>query len=711
MRRFLLGVALVFMAAAVCPAADDSPGDRRLADYFKAETARLQDACLDGDWKDRAALRQQLAEMLGLHPMPERTPLEATVTGMTELEDIVIEKLHFQSRPGLYVTANFYRPKTQDGPLPAILYVCGHANVRKDGVSFGNKAGYHHHGAWFARNGYVCLTIDTLQLGEIEGIHHGTYRYDRWWWNSRGYTPAGVECWNGMRAIDYLQSRPEADGEKIGVTGRSGGGAYSWFIAAMDERIKAAVPVAGITDLENHIVDDCVEGHCDCMFMVNTFRWDYPRLIALVAPRPLLISNTDKDRIFPLDGVVRTHVVAQEIYNAYDADKKLGLHITEGPHKDTQELRIHSFVWFNRFLKGEDAVIDDPAEKFLEPEQLKVFTTLPGDELNTTIDETFVATASEPTVPESKDQWQEMREGWRAKLRDKTFRGWNYLDGATGKSGDASNADGFVVRRVQHSAMRPMIRKDAKRGGLAPGGSGARMEYDPFVTSIYVIHREGVKRPSAIRLHVLDDAGWEDIGPVLGLDADGKPSDFGKQPVTEAGRFAAEFDRLNDSDEAIAFIAPRGIGPTAWTDDKKERTHIRRRFMLLGQTLDGMRVLDVRRAIQGLTAAGPYRDTSISLHGSGNAAVLALYAAVFEPGIDRVELIDMPASHREGPDLLNVLRILDLPQTVALVAERCPVVLHSDQPDAWSYARQVAERLGWGSDRVTVVPVEEAATK
>ena len=78
---------------------------------------------------------------------------------------------------------------------------------------------------WFASNGYVCLVVDTLQLGEIGATHHGTYNLDRFWWHSRGYTPAGVECWNGIRGIDYLVSRPEVDPEKIGVTGISGGGA------------------------------------------------------------------------------------------------------------------------------------------------------------------------------------------------------------------------------------------------------------------------------------------------------------------------------------------------------------------------------------------------------------------------------------------------------------------------------------------------------
>ena len=125
-----------------------------------------------------------------------------------------------------------------------------------------------------------------------------------WWWASQGYTPAGVEAWNGIRGIDYLQSRPEVDGERIGVTGRSGGGAYSWWVAALDERVKAAVPVAGITSMRNHVVDGCVEGHCDCMYQLNSQGWDFAMISSLVAPRALLISNTDKDRIFPLDGVV-----------------------------------------------------------------------------------------------------------------------------------------------------------------------------------------------------------------------------------------------------------------------------------------------------------------------------------------------------------------------------------------------------------------------
>src|SRR5205814_1204081 len=183
-------------------------------------------------------LKREFLDMLGLDPLPEKTPLKAKTTGTIERSGVTIEKVHFQSKPGLYVTGNLYLPASggREPPVPgptggsrpplakshpAILYVCGHSNRGRDG----NKTAFQDHGLWFASNGYVCLVVDTLQLGEIAGIHHGTYREGRWWWHDRGYTPAGVECWNGVRAIDYLLTRPDVDPNKVGVTGISGGGA------------------------------------------------------------------------------------------------------------------------------------------------------------------------------------------------------------------------------------------------------------------------------------------------------------------------------------------------------------------------------------------------------------------------------------------------------------------------------------------------------
>ena len=172
------------------PAPFDKYFARRVAELSRPE---WQDDITPENWPARQAqMRRQLQRMLGLDPWPARGDLLPFVTGTVAGDGYIVEKLQFQSSPGLYVTANLYRPVQVPQPLPAILYVCGHASVVEKVVSMGNKTHYQHHGVWFARHGYVCLIIDTIELGEIRGVHHGTYDKGRWWWAARGYTPAGV---------------------------------------------------------------------------------------------------------------------------------------------------------------------------------------------------------------------------------------------------------------------------------------------------------------------------------------------------------------------------------------------------------------------------------------------------------------------------------------------------------------------------------------
>jgi len=680
----LVGGVLASDAAFAQQTKEPSPADRMLSEYFQSETKKLQDGCLSDiktleEWKaKRPVYKQQLLEMLGLDPLPEKTPLKATTTGTGEQEQFTVENLHFQSLPGLYVTANLYIPKGLTKPVPAVLYVCGHGGVKKDGVSYGCKVSYQHHGEWFARNGYVCLTIDTLQLGEIEGIHHGTYRYNMWWWNCRGYTPAGVEAWDCIRALDYLETRKEVDANRIGVTGRSGGGAYSWWIAAIDDRIKVAVPVAGITDLQNHVVDGCVEGHCDCMFIVNTYRWDYPLVAALVAPRPLLISNSDKDTIFPLDGVLRVHEKVRRIYKLYGAEKNLGLQITEGPHKDTQELRTHAFVWFNRFLKGEDSVIRVPAEPLLQPQQLRVFEKLPTDEINTKIQETFVPMASPCSVPQSKEEWAALRDGWMKALREKVFRGW-----PTDREAGPLDVDQVFT------AQADGVRLTAYDFNSQPN---VRLRF-------FLMGLTDLADPKGVTLTVLDESTWTQWLSGMRVKFADRLGVYSLPEADPAG-FEALQGMLKSERSLFAFLCPRGIGATAWTGDEKKQTQIRRRFMLLGQTLDGMRVWDIHRTIQALGQIPEIRGMAPAILARGNMAGVALYASLFDPQIVRLSLVDLPATHRDGPIFLNVLRYLDMPQAVALAAERTSFVFGGRNEAVWQFATSVAENLGWDRQRL-----------
>jgi dienelactone hydrolase len=680
---------------------DTSRGDRMLAAYFASETDTIEDACLReietlDDWNaKKGEYRRQLLEMLGLDPLPERTDLKAEVTGRIEHDEFYVEKLHFQSRPGLYVTGNFYVPKKIEKPLPAILYVCGHGQVKKDGVSYGNKVTYQHHGAWFARNGYVCLTIDTLQMGEIEGIHHGTHRYGMWWWLNRGFTPAGVEAWNCVRALDYLETRPEVDKERFGVTGRSGGGAYSWWIAAIDDRIKAAVPVAGITDLENHVVDGCVEGHCDCMYMVNTYRWDYPQVAALVAPRPLLISNTDSDGIFPLDGVVRTFEQVRRIYRLHEpamkgASANVALNISPGPHKDTQELQLHAFRWFDKHLKGEEKPIEMAAVKFFEPEQLKVFDKLPADEINTKIHETFVPAAKPAKVPADKAEWETMRKQWRKSLIEKSFR--SFLVAET-EPQDAFalpvglDEDPFAEPKPVYSVQQTSTWEiDNVRVGLyeVKGDRGCQF-------ALFVLHRSGLTKPERTVLTVGRSTAWKAI--VAGMKREPAPADVSKE-------WEAIKATIGSSPWAMAFMSPRGVSSS--DPLSKKEVQIRRRYYLLGQTLEGMQFHDVRRAIGAVRLIDGLKDSPLWLQSHREMAGVTLYASLFEPDVKRLDLYDLPKSHRDGPIFLNVSRYLDMPQAVAMAAERSKVVLYQDDDAGWEYPQAVAQKLGWDAGQIQI---------
>ncbi|MCX6956267.1 MAG: acetylxylan esterase, partial [Verrucomicrobia bacterium] len=438
--------------------------------------------------------------------------------------------------------------------------------------------------------------------------------------------------------------------------GRSGGGAYTWYTAALDDRIKVVVPVAGITDLHNHVIDGVVKGHCDCMFMVNTYRWDYAKLAALIAPRPLLFANSDKDTIFPLDGVLRVHGEVARLYALYKASDKLGLLITEGPHKDTQDLQVPAFRWFNRFLKREDTLIGMAAEKLFEPKQLRVFPAgvSPADQRTTKIHETFVAMAA-PAVPAGASAWQQQREGWMRALREKSFAGWP----AAGEP------------------LRPAVISTVTKGGL-------QVTTWEFTTQgvvrlpLVAFSQAAPQTVKRVYLRVADERAWSDL--------------------TLESSVRAEVER---GEAALVFLAPRGIGPTASTASAADQIELRRRYLLLGQTVDGMRVWDIRRAVEALRSPELLGDKPIHLGGVRDQAINALYASLFVDGLASVELVAPPASHMTGPDYLNVLRFLDVPQAAAMAAERQPVKWTQSNREEWSWTAKTAQKLGWAPDRLT----------
>jgi dienelactone hydrolase len=636
--------------------------------YFAAKvkgieaSARNIPATKDDYLAHQSEQRRELASMLGLDPMPERSPLEATVTDQFEHEGIVVENLHFQSRPGLYVTANLYRPLKAEKPLPAVLYLCGHADKKKDGISYGNKAGYEHHGVWYAKQGFVCLMLDTVQLGEIRGEHHGTFHMGKWWWISRGYTPAGVEAWAGIRGLDYLETRKEVDPKRLGVTGRSGGGAYSWWVAALDERVACAAPTAGITTLHDHVVDGRLSGHCDCMYLANDERWDYAQVASLVAPRPLLIVNTDKDEIFPIDGVFNLFKDTREAYRVLGAEENLGFHVAEGGHQDVQPLYAGELHWMLRHLQNQPAALpfEGAAPKSIPMEKLRVFTSLPTDEKNTTIDQTFVPAAA-PVLPENEGQWSQ----WKAKTLDVLNARIFPMPKETiaVRQAGQSSKNGITTTRYVLSSDQPDLSPDL---------------------DLVVLHRDGTKPGEfeSITLRIVSQEEHEKFAEEL------KNGSLANAEGLKPG-------------SAIACFSPRGIGATARAGTDKELIHFKRRFYLIGETLEANQVTDIRHTLGALKPLLANQSGKLAVTARGAQGINAVYASLLDGNVERLELSDPPATHMapDAPAYLNILKHIDIPQAVALVSETSKVSLHGAQPEAWSFPIAVADRLKWSAER------------
>jgi dienelactone hydrolase len=617
--------------------AQDLPYDRAIRQYLAARTAELERELLPGIRtaaefeKARPALREDYLDMLGLKPLPERTPLKAVVTGRLERDGYTVEKLHFQSRPGLYVTANLYLPRPAKGRYPAILYLCGHySQMKRDG----NKAApdCQHHGIWFARHGFVALVLDTLELGEIAAMHRGTLRHNRWWWHSAGYTPAGVECWNAVRGIDYLVSRTEVDPNRVGATGISGGGVVTFWVAAADDRVKALAPVSGMGDLGFYAGEGGVGRHCDCFFLHNRARWNWATITALVCPRPLLFVNSDNDVYFPMSSNERVGNRLERLYSLFGAGDQVDAVVSIGGHGYRTDIRRAVFEFFNRHLKGDARRVDDADAGLpprggspIDPGELRVFpkdTDLPKDELNTRIDESFVARAR-PDLPSSKTF-----EAWRGGLLDR-------------------------LRRASFAAW------PAKPPDVSVPGLGSQPAEGREATE------EGI------------EVFWRWLP---GKNVDGLRWLIVLNPGDEAAMVPAWAHDLVKGD-SVLLLCPRGVGPGAWTRNVFPNT-VERALPLLGGTADGGRVWDVMTVARRHAQGGHWRAV-----GHGQAGVVAAYAALYEPAITEVVAMNPPPSHQPaspgaayGPALLNVLRVMDIPEALGCLAPRRLVLI--GVPDA-----------------------------
>lgn len=605
------------------------------------------------DWEAvREERHQQFLEMLGLQGKPfegKRPPLNVTKTGSIQKKGYRIEKLYYESLPGLYVPANLYIPNGIKKPLPAILYVSGHAHSQ--------KYNYQAHAKNFAENGFVCLIIETIQRGEVEGEHLGQESNGWFHWYSRGYNPAGVEVWNGIRGLDLLSQMPEVDKNNLGVTGISGGGSQSWYLPAADSRIKAAAAVAGASSLEGQIVQKTIDDHCDCMMPINTYGIDFSDIGALIAPRPFMIAQPNRDLYYSIEAVHTLFHKTKPIYSFYGKPENLIMKDASGGHSygSKEELRPEILAFFLKELKGKNISPDKLGEidtsLELSEEALKAYVNgVPKDDRTKTIQDSFVELASPPEI-NTVEQLDSYKNEVKAFLKEKTF--------------------GTFPEKPASLDMRLDF--------ISSSASGNERKDYSFVSE------EGWR----LKLSLQSGQPTDNNQPLLLVL---------KNPNEERYESAALVDGLRGK-VIIAYFEARGIGETGWS--QSEQWHIRRASAWTGRTIASMRVYDVLRCLQALRSIPGVDTDNISILAQGEMAAIASYTALLDGNVKSLLIKDPPATQNvpsdptgkgEAIEMLNCLRVTDLPQVAGLQFPNQLVIIGS-QPTTYDWAKELYNNL------------------
>ncbi|MEE3371206.1 MAG: acetylxylan esterase [Planctomycetota bacterium] len=295
-------------------------------------------------------VRSQWRQMLG--PWPRRTPLNARCTGRLQRDSYTVEKILLESQPGFFVTVNLYLPRNRTGKLPVVLSPIGHAPL---GKAHHTNDNYQARFITLAKSGYVVCVWDPLGQGEREPYGQRTGNH---------HTVQGYQCmpsarhfclyflWDGIRCLDYLETRPEIDRSRIACAGCSGGGALTQYLAALDDRITLAVPTSWIAESTHLTLDRGL--HTESWFpgMCDPYGPGTAQLLACIAPRPLLILGNDHDAEFPADSMSRVAEETAALYSRLGLAHRLRYVSVDSPHGFWPPARAHLYRFLERHLDG-----------------------------------------------------------------------------------------------------------------------------------------------------------------------------------------------------------------------------------------------------------------------------------------------------------------------------------------------------------------------
>lgn len=371
------------------PAASEGPA---ITDYlrYQTEMAWRQDDQRRKVWEGirteqdlrriQQQLREHLLQMLGGLPAT-KTPLNPHITGRIQMDGFHIEKLVFESLPHIYVTALLYVPDDTSTKHPGVLVPAGH--------SANGKAYYQALCQHLVKRGYFVICWDPVGQGERSQFWDAKNHKSRY--NLicaehavmgnlaylAGTNLARWEIWDGIRAVDYLLTRPEVDPDRINVTGTSGGGFQAAHVAALDPRIKVAAPSCYFTALPmrvyNRIFKDPDSDPEQDLYGMISNGVDHPGLLLLMYPRPVFVAAAVLD-FFPIEGTRKSFREVAKLYSQFGHEDRIAMHESYNGHQYSAENQESAIEFLDRF-NGMPRQTNLPEVKELDEKQLQCTRT------------------------------------------------------------------------------------------------------------------------------------------------------------------------------------------------------------------------------------------------------------------------------------------------------------------------------------------------
>jgi len=618
-------------------AADDPTPPNAYLNFVREQAQALRNGDRTPSTRDewarhREAVRRGLTDAWGGFPA-EPCPLDARVLGTLQRDGYRVERVVFQTFPGVRMTANAYVPDAP-GRRPAVLNVHGHwSGAKQDPVVQARCIGA-------AKLGFFALAVDAFGAGE-RGVGKALGEYHGGMTGATllpvGRPLSGVQVYENLRAVDYLRSRPEVDGERIGITGASGGGNQSMYAGAWDDRLKAVAPVCSVGNYRAYLGAGC----CMCEVVPGALRFTEEwGVLGLTAPRGLLIVNATRDAPqFSVKEAERSLKLVEPVYNLFGEPGRVRHTVFESGHDYSRPMREAVYGWMTWNLKGEGdgGPVAEPAFQTENPEALRCY---PGE------------TRPDDWVTIPRFAAAEGRKLLAARPGPTDAAGWR-------AEGDALRT--ALVERVFGGF--PAAPTDRPKAEFAGGGPSRRIEFQP---------------EPGLTLTALLEPGKEAAAPLAVLiDLDGAEK-------AAAGALAGEIRR---SGWGLVTLDLRATGKLAWPSDKvgPAPDHNSAEWGLwIGRPLLGQWVLDVTRLLDALERTEGALPAEVVLVGDGPGGLVALAAGAVERRFTRVAAVATLASfltekpyagQRLGIMAPGVLReVGDVARIAALCAPRRVVV-------------------------------------